>query len=88
MSTGIPYVDELNAQLDANTVKEETTPLLPEWRDQFTEREQKEIKLAEVYYEQFSHGTTGHNQLIIIARMSHLLDGKDADPEPQPQRIF
>lgn len=44
------------------------------WRDHCTERELKEIDFATVYAEQFAHGTTGHNQLMIIAKLAGLLD--------------
>lgn len=43
------------------------------WRDHFTDRELKEIDFAKVYAEQFAHGTTGHNQLLIIAKLAGLL---------------
>lgn len=46
------------------------------WESNFTEREMKEIKLAEVYARDFAHGTTGHNALMIIAKMAALLNGQ------------
>jgi hypothetical protein len=45
-----------------------------DWRSDFDPREQKEIQLAELYAREFHHGTTGHNDLMIIANMSKMLD--------------
>lgn len=45
-----------------------------EWRAAFTDREQKEIAFAELYAAQFSHGTTGHNALLLIAKLAEHLD--------------
>lgn len=45
-----------------------------DWRDELTERQQKEVQFAEVYASQFAHGTAGHNQLILIAKMASILD--------------
>lgn len=44
------------------------------WRLLFDERQRKEIEFAQVYGKDFGHGTTGHNQLLIIARLAELLD--------------
>jgi hypothetical protein len=47
----------------------------PNWRTLlFDERQQKEIAFAELYERDFHHGTTGHNQLLLIARLALLLD--------------
>lgn len=46
----------------------------PHWHNKFTERERQEIAFAQVYTDQFAHGTTGHNALIIIAKLARLLD--------------
>lgn len=40
----------------------------------FTDRQQQEIKLAGVYAADFAHGTTGHNQLMLISQMSDMLN--------------
>lgn len=51
------------------------------------ERQHKEIAFAEVYTRDFHHGTTGHNALLLIARLALLLDvavGNSAMPEPLP----
>lgn len=39
-----------------------------------TEREQKEVEFALEYYEHFSHGTPGHTQLTIIAKLALQLE--------------
>lgn len=44
------------------------------WLNKLDERQQKEIRFAEVYAEEFHHGTNGHNQLILIAQLAQLLD--------------
>lgn len=45
------------------------------WLDALDERQQKEVKLARLYATQeFSHGTTGHADLLLIARLADLLD--------------
>lgn len=38
----------------------------------FTERELKEIYFALMYAYNFSHGTDGHNRLILIAKLAEL----------------
>lgn len=44
------------------------------WRSEFTERELKEIDFCILYQKNFAHGTVGHNEKLIIARMAWLLD--------------
>jgi hypothetical protein len=46
------------------------------WENHFTPREIQEIKFAEIYAKDFAHGTTGHNALMIIAKMAALLNGQ------------
>lgn len=56
-----------------------------EWRAQLSERERKEIHFAELYAAEFSHGTTGHNALLLIAKLAEQLDiaaGAKAPPAP------
>lgn len=47
-----------------------------EWKKQLklTERELKEIDFARVYAKDFAHGTTGHNGLMLLAKMADYLD--------------
>ena len=47
---------------------------IQDWRKLVDDRQQKEIEFSELYEEHFKHGTTGHNQLIVIALMARLLD--------------
>lgn len=44
------------------------------WRELLDERQLKEIQLAEIYARDFHHGTTGHNQLMLIAQLVDALD--------------
>lgn len=44
------------------------------WWDGLTEREQKEIVLAERYVRDFNHGTAGHNRPVLIAKLAGILD--------------
>lgn len=45
------------------------------WKEQFDEREIKEIEFARTYAGQFAHGTPGHLHLTVIAKLADLLDG-------------
>lgn len=40
----------------------------------FDDRQIKEMMLAEVYENNFDHGTDGHSRLKLIARMLHFID--------------
>lgn len=44
------------------------------WFDKLDARQQKEVWFAESYHTSFSHGTDGHNRLLLIALMARLLD--------------
>lgn len=44
-----------------------------EWQKLLSEREILEIHLAIVYASHFHHGTTGHNQLMIIAKLAEMI---------------
>jgi hypothetical protein len=63
------------------------------WRENFSERQQKEIQFAELYADQFSHGTDGHNAKLIIAKMAKILSDVatnatlDDDPVDRIRRI-
>lgn len=45
-----------------------------DWREEFDDRQLKEIRFSQVYLEDFDHGTDGHNAKRIIAKMAKLLD--------------
>lgn len=56
-----------------------------DWRAARSDREQKEIRFAEVYTAEFSHGTTGHNALLLIVKLAEHLDiaaGVKTPPAP------
>jgi hypothetical protein len=58
-----------------------------DWQSLLDERQRKEISFAQIYAREYNHGTTGHNQLLLINRLVELLDqiGRDgalAKPEP------
>lgn len=55
-----------------------------DWRNQLDDRQQKEVALAETYVRDFNHGTTGHNQLILVATLAELLDIASGAREPKP----
>lgn len=39
-----------------------------------SERDLKEIAFARLYAQDFQHGTDGHNRLLIIARLTNILE--------------
>jgi hypothetical protein len=45
------------------------------WFGHFDERQQKQIRFARLYAQDFAHGADGHNNMLIIAKMSELLGG-------------
>ncbi len=45
-----------------------------EWMSELDERQQKEVLFARVYAEDFSHGTDGHNRLLLVNKLAQLLD--------------
>lgn len=64
----------------------------PNWREgMIDERQRKEVAFSELYAAEFNHGTTGHNQLMLIARLAELLDAatgaKELPPPPEPADI-
>lgn len=50
-----------------------------EWMQELDERQQKEIRFATIYARQFGHGTDGHNRLLLIAKLSDMLDKAELD---------
>jgi hypothetical protein len=58
------------------------------WRQMLDERQRKAIAFAETYVRDFNHGTVGHNDLVLIARLAELLDVaagmKEAAKPPEP----
>jgi hypothetical protein len=61
------------------------------WKDQFTERERKEIEYCLIYQRDFGHGTDGHNIRLIVAKLVNILEegvvpsGEDVAKEPLSQ---
>jgi hypothetical protein len=47
------------------------------WRQELDERQRKEVLLAQEYARNYAHGTTGHMQLMLIAKMAELLDKQE-----------
>lgn len=45
-----------------------------DWLSNFDERQRKEIALCRLYAKDFAHGTVGHNEKMIIAKLAELLD--------------
>jgi hypothetical protein len=52
------------------------TPEPVNWLTHFDDRQRKQIAFSRLYAKDFSHGATGHNDMLIIAKMAELLDGK------------
>jgi hypothetical protein len=44
------------------------------WRNNFDERQLKEIDFDQLYLLHFRHGTDGHNVRIVVAQLAHILD--------------
>jgi hypothetical protein len=68
------------------------TETTEDWRNRLDERQRQEVAFAEVYATDFNHGTTGHNQLLLIARLAGFLDhatqmGGELPPPPDPAEI-
>ena len=61
------------------------------WRQMLDERQRKAIAFAETYVRDFNHGTVGHNDLVLIARLAELLDIasglKEAPKPPEPANL-
>lgn len=47
------------------------------WIESLNDRERKEVDLARHYAANFAHGTTGHNQLMLLAKLAELLDARE-----------
>jgi hypothetical protein len=54
----------------------EPAPEPVNWLTHFDDRQRKQIAFSRLYAKDFSHGATGHNDMLIIAKMAELLDGK------------
>lgn len=54
------------------------------WRDDLTEKEQSELRLAEYYTIFLHHGTPGHSRLMLIHKLATLIDQK-ASPDMKAQ---
>lgn len=50
-----------------------------EWMNELDERQQKEVTLARVYATSFAHGTDGHNRLLLIAKLTDMLNKAEQD---------
>lgn len=48
-----------------------------DWLTYFDDRQRKQIAFSRLYARDFSHGATGHNDMLIIAKMAELLDGTE-----------
>jgi hypothetical protein len=51
------------------------------WKNQFSERELKEIRFCELYCEEFGHGTDGHLIRSIVGKFVSYLDCENLDFE-------
>lgn len=44
------------------------------WWAELDERQRQEVRMALEYEGRFNHGTDGHNRLLLIAKLTQLLD--------------
>ncbi len=44
------------------------------WHNYFNDRQINEIEFNRVYDEKFGHGTSGHNERLLIARMATIIE--------------
>lgn len=51
------------------------------WLIPFDARQIQEIRLCRLYKDQFAHGTSGHNEKLIIATMAEMLEQVCIDVE-------
>lgn len=49
------------------------------WPTILDDRQRKELALARLYAKDFAHGTTGHNQLMLINKLGEMLDRVEKD---------
>lgn len=49
------------------------------WQELLDDREWAEICFARLYKNNFSHGTDGHNRLLLLAKLSYFLDQQEVD---------
>lgn len=49
--------------------------------DLLDERQRKELAFARLYAADFSHGTDGHNRLLLLARLADIIDGHPFFPK-------
>lgn len=47
---------------------------LEDWRFWLDARQRQQVAFSQVYASEFAHGADGHNNMLIIARLSSLLD--------------
>lgn len=47
---------------------------MTDWRNKLDDRQRSELMFALMYEADFKHGTDGHNRLLLIAKLAHLLD--------------
>ena len=90
-----PLDDETVAQLAELETRAETEDVVDQlreivnaptehWAAALTDRELAEINFAHVYATQFNHGTSGHNRLLLIAKLAETLDKAGATTPPPP----
>jgi hypothetical protein len=51
--------------------------LSSQWFIKLDERQRHEVRFAQLYADTFSHGTDGHNRLLLIAKMADMLDEQE-----------
>lgn len=66
-------VTDIYSHLTEATPKEDAVPSV-RWLAALTDRERAEIQLCRYYAHTLAHGTAGHNQMMLIAKLADLLD--------------
>jgi hypothetical protein len=57
---------------------------LTDWQARLEERQRREVEFARLYARDFSHGTAGHNRLLLIAGLAGMLDAMAALVQGKP----
>ncbi len=70
-------LEELTEQVRKVCEKQKVKRLTTSWRDNFDDRQLREIEFCRIYRNDFGHGTDGHILRILVAELSMLLDNKD-----------
>jgi hypothetical protein len=80
-------IDQLKLKALLSLTGKGPKPTGRDWRDelQLTDRERKEVSFCKIYAKHFAHGSTGHNSMLLVAKLAEHLDQRDyVSPYPTP----